>query len=246
MAPYSNLCDDFGVLVYLNTELALPTSRESVLHYFETIKKAYPQMNNFVFRDGEYSLDEDKETGSYRVVTLEPKRICSGFTNPPSIAEADRQHLKVLEIAPFHFDINGLDMDALDVVFSFDLIYSGNHDEVVAEALGLNSSLESLLELPNTKVVKFEPSVMLALDETLNLQCRLNIETRTTAYQLRSGEFDEEALSVYFTVRQYWQGESIEDLTKAYTRQRKKCQELVDNHVIPSIIQPLAQVIDNK
>ena len=36
------------------------------------------------------------------------------------------------------------------------------------------------------------------------LQCRLAIETRTNAYQVRTGEFPDDQISVYFTVRQYW------------------------------------------
>ena len=35
----------------------------------------------------------------------------------------------------------------LDALFAFDFLFSGNHDEVVAEALGLNTTLESLLQL---------------------------------------------------------------------------------------------------
>ena len=45
---------------------------------------------------------------------------------------------------------------------------------------------------------------MLALDDGCRLQCRLSIETRTNAYQIRTGQFPEAPISVYFTVRQYW------------------------------------------
>src|SRR4029077_5902539 len=79
-----------------------------------------------------------------------------------------------------------------------------NHDEVVAEALGLGSALEGLLEVTGTRVVNFEPTITLALDDTCRLQCRLAVETRTSAYQIRTGDFPEDQISVYFTVRQYW------------------------------------------
>jgi len=39
MNPYSSLCDDFGVYVYLNTRMELPTNRETVLHFFESLRK---------------------------------------------------------------------------------------------------------------------------------------------------------------------------------------------------------------
>src|SRR5437867_5609171 len=179
MNPYSSLCDDFGVYVYLNTKTELPTGRETVLHFFESLKRRFPQMTDFDHRDsGEYVLEEDREQGSYRWVTLETRRICSGYVNPPSVEDADKQHERILEVAPYHLDFSPLDCEALDVLFAFDFMYSGNHDEVVAEALGLNTTLEALLQISGTRVINYEPSLMLSLDEGCRLQCRLSVETR--------------------------------------------------------------------
>src|SRR5947208_5267378 len=162
-------------------------------------------MTNFDCREsGEFVLEEDREQGSYRWVTLESRRLCSGFVNPPELEAADALHEHVLQVAPFHLDFNPLDCEALDVLFSFDFLYSGNHDEAVAEALGLNTTLESLLQVNGTKVLGYEPALMLALDDTCRLQCRLNIETRTNAYQIRTNHFPEAPITVFFTVRQYW------------------------------------------
>ena len=110
----------------------------------------------------------------------------------------------VLDLAPPLLTISLLDCEALDVMFGFDFTYDGNHDEVVAEALGVGSALEGLLELPRARVINFEPSLTLALDESCQLQCRLAIETRTNAFQVRTGEYADDQISVYFTVRQYW------------------------------------------
>ncbi|MFN4261333.1 MAG: hypothetical protein ACK4RK_18770 [Gemmataceae bacterium] len=247
MNPYSSLCDDFGIYVYLNTKMALPTSRETVLHFFETLQKQFPEMTDFDQREtGEYVLEEDREKGSYRWVTLEPRRLCSGYVNPPSVAEADTQHERLLEVAPFHLDFNHLDCEALDVLFAFDFMYSGNHDEVVAEALGLPTTLESMLQLPGARIINYEPSLMLTLDESCRLQCRLAIETRTNAYQIRTGQFPEAPISVYFTIRQYWGRQPYKNLIDSYRNQREVCQDLVDNHIIPAVIRPLAQTIAAK
>jgi hypothetical protein len=76
MTPYSSLCDDFGVFVYVNTKLELPTTRESVLHFFGSLQKTFPQMTDFECRDnGEYVLEEDREQGSYRWVGLDGRRF---------------------------------------------------------------------------------------------------------------------------------------------------------------------------
>jgi hypothetical protein len=149
-------------------------------------------------------------------------------------------------VAPYHLGITGLDCEALDVLFAFDFMYSGNHDEVVAEALGMNSTLENLIQMPGTRVINYEPSLMLALDEGCRLQCRLSIETRTNAYQIRTGQFPEAPISVYFTVRQYWGRSQFKEFVESYKNQRRVLQDLVDSHIIPAVVRPLAQTIAAK
>ncbi len=233
MNPYSSFCDDFGIYVYLNTKMELPSGRETVLHFFDSLQKTFPEMTDFDRREsGEFVLEEDREKGSYRWVTLESQRICTGYVNPPNFEDADVQHERVLELAPYHLDFSALDCEAMDVLFAFDFVFSGNHDEVVAEALGLNTTLENLLQLPNSRVINYEPSLMLALDEACRLQCRLSIETRTNAFQVRTGQFPEAPISVYFTVRQYWGRQPYKTFAESYKNQRKICQELVDTHII--------------
>lgn len=247
MNPYSSMCDDFGVYVYLNTKMNLPNGRETVLHFFDRLRKTFPQMTDFDTREnGEFVLEEDREQGSYRWCTLENRRLCSGFVNPPELEAADALHEHVLEAAPYHLDFSPLDCEALDVLFAFDFTYTGNHDEVVAEALGLSTTLESLIQLPGSRVINYEPSLMLALDEACRQQCRLSIETRTNAYQIRTGQFPEAPISVYFTVRQYWGRQASKDFCESYRNQRRTLQELVDTHIIPSIVRPLAQTIATK
>jgi hypothetical protein len=227
--------------------MELPTRRETVLHFFDSLQKTFPQMTDFDCREsGEYVLEEDREQGSYRWVTLETQRFCSGYVNPPDLEAADTQHERVLELAPYHLDFGALDCEALDVLFAFDFMFAGNHDEVVAEALGINTTLENLVQLPGARVINYEPSLMLALDETCRLQCRLSIETRTNTFQVRTGQYPEAPISVYFTVRQYWGRQPYTNFGDSYKNQRRICQELVDSHIVPSVVRPLAQTIANK
>jgi hypothetical protein len=179
-------------------------------------------------------------------VTLESQRLASGYVNPPNIEAADTFHDRILEIAPAHLDFSPLDCEALDVLFAFDFMYSGNHDEVVAEALGLTGPLEGLLQMQGSRVINYEPAVMLSLDDTFRLQCRLAIETRTTTYQVRTGQFPEAPISVYFTIRQYWGRQPAKTFGESYKSQRARCQELVDAHIVPGVIKPLAQAIAAK
>ena len=71
MNPYSSLCDDFGVYVYVNTKMELPRRREAVLHFFDSLQKTFPQMTDFDCREnGEYVLEEDREQGGLDLLAL--------------------------------------------------------------------------------------------------------------------------------------------------------------------------------
>lgn len=247
MNPYTSLCDDFGVYAYLNTKMDLPQSREPILHFFDSLQKMFPRMTDFERREsGEYVLEEDREQGSYRWVSLDGRRLSAGFVNPPALEDADAHLERVLELAPYHLDFSPLDIEALDALFVFDFAFAGNHDEVVAEALSVNSPIEPLVQLPGSRVLNYEPAIMLSLDEACRLQARLSVETRSNAYQVRTGQYPEAPISVYFTVRQYWGRQPFKTLGESYQNQRRICQELVDSHIVPGVIKPLAQTIAAK
>ncbi len=247
MNPQSIESDDFYVNMNLNTEMALPTSRDTVLHYFDQMKKAFPDLRNFYTREsGDLVLEGNKENESYRWLAIEPKRLCSGMVNPKTMEETYRQHELVLDLAPHLLTISVLDCEALDVMFGFDFTYDGNHDEIVAEALGVGPSLEALLDRSGTRVISFEPSITLALEDTCRLQARMSIETRTNAYQVRTGEFGDDQISLYFTVRQYWGQGPERSFIEAYRRQRTIGEEMLESAIIPRVITPLARAIASR
>jgi hypothetical protein len=239
--------DDFYVNLNLNTEMELPTSRDTVLHYFEQMKKAFPDLRNFYTREsGDLVLEGDKDEESYRWLALEPKRMCSGIVNPDSLEEAYKQHELVLDLAPHLLTISVLDCEALDVMYGFDFTFEGNHDEVIAEALGVIPGLEALFDRGPARVINYEPTITLALEDTCRLQARLSFETRTNAYQVRTGEFGDDQISLYFTVRQYWGQGTEGSFTDAFRRQRAIGEEMLQSAVIPKIVRPLARAIASR
>ncbi len=247
MSHYRSLGDDFYVNMNLNTEMDLPQTRESVLHYFEQVQKRFPSMRNFYGRErGEFVLEEDKDQGNYRWMTIEPRRICSGAVNPESLAEALRQHETALEIAPYALSVSPLDCESLNVMVGFDFTYRGNHNELLVEALGICPALERMADVPGATVLGTDPSLQLALDEDCRIQCRLSFEPRTSAYHVRTGEFPEEQLSVYFTVRRYGSLDAGETYAAAMKRLAELCVELVDGYVVENVLLPLQHVIATK
>jgi hypothetical protein len=225
----------------------MPGNRETVLHFFEAVQKAIPSMTEFEKRaDGEFMLEEDRESGSYRWASLDARRLCAGFVNPPAVEDADSHCERILEMAPYHLDLHGMQTESLDVLYYFDLLFQGNHDEVVAEALTGNTPLEGLVQVPGARVLNFQPTLMLALDDACQLQCRLSVETRSSAYQVRTGQFSESPISVYFTVRQFWGKQPFKTLCESYQNQRSILDDLVHSTVIPNVITPLQRAIAAK
>jgi len=244
MQNYQAFSDDYYVNMTLNTEMDLPQSRETVLHFFEQIRKQYPMMRNFYNRErGEFVLEEDKDRGNYRWAAVEGRRVCSGQVNPATVDEALQQHKRVLELAPYALSISPIDCESLNLMYGFDFTYRGNHNELLAEALGVVPAFERLAEFPNATVICNEPSIQLALDPDCRIQCRLSVETRTTAYHVRTGDFPEEQLSVYLTARRYGSLETGETFEAALLRLSQVCRELVDDYVVDHILRPLQQTI---
>ena len=247
MNPYSSLSDDFYINVNLGTEMELPANRETVLHFFERVQKTYPTMRNFYCRDrGDFVLEEDKDQGHYRWCTIEPRRVCSGHVNPESLDEAMAQHKLVLELAPYMLSVSPLDCEALDLLFGFDFSYRGNQNQLVAEALGISPMTEQLAEIPGATIINHEPSLTIALDEDCRVQFRLSVETRTNAYQIRTGEFPEEQVSVYVTARQYGSLSPDKTFVDTLDELEKVCHQMIDTHVVEHVLQPLARTIAMK
>jgi len=247
MTPYASLADDFYINMNLATEMELPGQRETVLHFFERIQKKFPSMRKFYCRDKrDYVLEEDKDQGRYRWAAVEAKRLCSGQVNPPSIESALEQHRLVLDLAPPLLSVSPLDCEALDLLFGFDFAYRGNHNALFAEALGVGSALDRVADLPGGRVINFEPSLTIALDEDCRVQVRVSTETRTNAFQVRTGEFAEEQLSVYVTARQYGSLDPQTTYVDTIDRLAQLAREVVDACVIEQILKPLARTISLK
>lgn len=249
MHAYSSLADDYYINMTLNTEMELPAGRETILGFFERIQKTYPSMRNFFSRDNDrtgqtdFVLEEDKDEGSQRWLNIERRRICSGHINPSTTIDQLEQHTLVLDLIPYMLSVSPLDCEALDFTMGFDFSYKGNHDELVAEALGMGNRLDAVRELPGIQVLNYEPSFTVSLEEDCRRQARLMVETRTNAYQVRRNEYSEDQISVYFTVRQYGSlehGTSYVDTLKELQEQSEK---LMEEYVVGNILRPLAQTI---
>lgn len=245
--PYASFCDDFYVNMRLGSQMTLPTQRDTVLHFFEQLQRAYPTMTRFRKSEGpDFGLEEDRGDSAYRWVSLEGTRLSAGHVNPDSVETALKLHGLLLQIAPHQLGISPLEIDYLDVLFGFDLEFRGNHDEIVAEGLYEHSPLACLLDAQGARPVDFQPTIMVALNDDLRLQARLDVITRTSTQQVRTGNYGDEAISVYLTVRRFWDEPPRLTPGEMLLQLAAKAEQLANDHVIPRIVRPLGAAIASR
>jgi hypothetical protein len=242
---YSSLCDDFFLDMHVNTELDLPSQRDTVLTFFERIRKQYPTMGRFFRRDSnEYCLEEDRSIGQYCWVTLETDRLGCGVVNPSDFEVAYRLDKFVLELMPYMLGVSPLDVDSLDITMSMDFDCHGNHDEVIAESLFAASAIGNMLDIPTAKPIGFSPSIILSLSDDQFTQARISIESKTSVFEPEIKRLqNEEAISLSLTIRQYPKSGEVFDPIKSFNYQSKLAQEIMDEKIVPFFVQPLTEVI---
>ncbi len=245
MSPYGSLSDDFYANVTLQTEMDLPSGRESVLHFFEQMQRRFPKLHHFYQRErGEFILEEEKEHGAYSWVAVESRRVSSGVVNPPNLDEAMEQHHAILDMAPYMLSVSRLDCEALSLMYGFDYAYRGNHNQLLADAIGLPSGLEAIAQRGNSQLMAYEPVIQISLDDVFRTHARINFEPRTGSFPARGGpEYAEELVSVYITVRRFDSLAPDESFVEEIKRLDVLMRELMDNYVIENILKPLQNSI---
>jgi len=242
------LCDDFFVEMYVNTELDLPSHRDTLLSFFERVQRQYPSMGKFYCSSGgNYFLEDGKQGDSYRWVALEHDRICSVVVNPSDFEESYRQHKLILELIPYMLSVSHLDINSLDVTFGMDFEYEGNHDEVILEALFSESCFKSFFEMDMVKVRGFSPVAVFSLSDDGNTEARISIESKTDVYESsKRGRSSDSAISLSFSIRQYPSGIGKFNSQESFVRQCGLAEELLEEKIVPHFVHPLRKVISKK
>lgn len=242
---FGSFCDGLFVDMCINTQLELPSSRETVLAFFERLQKQNPKMNNFARRDaGEYVLEQEDDDRRERWVSLESDRIVAGCADPDDLQQAYTLHNQVLELIPYMLGVSPLDTDAMDITFTMDFDYQGNHDEIIAEALLNGSSFGSLYEYAHSRAVSCCPSMVIGLTDDCRLQARVAVESRSNIFDVRSEKYkSDEPISLYFAVRRYPKPGPDFNLMTAYQEQCRIAEQMMFERIIPNFAQPLNSAI---
>jgi len=243
-ASIGNFSDDFFINVDLHTSLPLPQGRETVLQFCEAVQKQFPDLSDFYQRDGgEFVLEGDRMAGAYRWLELQTKRLSSGAYNPSDAEAAYAQHTWLLERSRYFLGVTPLDVESLDLVYGFNLDFTGNRDAIVGEALLSGSRLGAIVSETGALALNVEPNIVIAMDPECSLQVRLSIETHNSSFQVRTGHYDEEPISVYLAVRAYPHPQQRLEPAASLRRQAEVGEDLIDRVVIPKVVRPIASAI---
>lgn len=244
-------CDDFHTSTRLFFKLDLSLERESTVHFFERVRREYSAMRRFRRRDDNALILEENDAenrgDAQRWIRLEPSSLRFGNFAPPNRAHCRQFGRFVLDQAPAHLTISDLDIDHMEVVYGFDMEFSGNHDQLVAETLFHDHPLASFImgdEAVHT--VDCQPFFGIALTPKCDIQAYLEIKGRTSSYEIRTGDYDTQLLSVNLSVRRYWGFEETPDLPAAYEKLADIADDLAVNRIVPLVVNPLALAIANR
>ena len=132
------------------------------------------------------------------------------------------------------------------MLFGFDLGFGGNHDEIIAESLYGDSPLFCLTEEPGARPVDFQPTVTVSLSEDCRLQARIDVVTRTNSYQVRTGDYSDDVISVYLIVRRYWGDRPRETFENLFLQMAERADTLCNSYVLPRILRPISNAIASR
>ena len=245
MWSFATLGDEFFVTTRLRFKLDLTPSRESLLHFFEQVGRQHPELTRLRrCEDGGVVLDEQAPDGDERrFVRLDAEMLKLGVRRARGPEKLAVFAETVLNLAPCHLSLSGLDFDHMEMLFGFDLEFRGNQDELVANTLFEANPLVAAMTAEGPGVIDFQPTVGVTLSDDCETQAYLEVKSRTSAYEIRCGEYDAAALSVFLTLRRYWGFCPPTNLLQLHAHLLDTGVGIIERQVVPNVVRPLAAAI---
>lgn len=244
---FGALSTDFYINQKLTLKMDLPSERDTLLHFFDQVRKSHPGMTRFRRYEGELSLESSRREAEYTWLSLRQSSIRTGHVNPDSMEDAYRFHRRMLEIAPYYLTLSPLDIDYVELMFGFDIECKANHDEVVYEALFSQSPLGGLLKptdaAAGAKVLDVQPVFGLNLSDDGQLQAYFEVKTRRRTRRGSGRRYAQEPISLFITLRDYGPVDKLDDLKSVTKKLATHCEALAMERLIPDLLNPIVQHI---
>lgn len=241
---YRALCNDFYVNQKVQVKLDLPRGRDTVLELFERIRRQFPEMGQFRRFKDELALESSQSNMPHRWLAVRANTIRSGVVNADNAEDGYKLHRVVLDAAPAYLNVSPLDVEYVELLFGFDLLAAGNHDQIVHDALYANSPLACLIDTPDARVSDCQPLVGLAIGGERELEVYFEVKTRGRSPRTGGDDSDPgEPISVYLTVRKFGAPADPRDLPNVLQSLAHVGEELVESKVAPRLLAPLRDAI---
>ncbi|MEX0744985.1 MAG: hypothetical protein WD118_05235 [Phycisphaeraceae bacterium] len=240
---FGALCTDFYVNQKLVLKLDLPSERETLLHFFDRVRKGVPSMNRFRRYDGEYAIESSRRDPQYQWLALRRNSVRTGHVNPDSMEQAYRFHREVLDLAPHFLTISPIDVDYLELLFGFDLECEANHDQVIHDALLEQTPLAAALDVPGSKMLDVQPVFGLSLSDSGDTQAYFEVKSRPKSRRGSSKPYRGEPISLFVTVRKYGPIDDLVDLQMAFDKLAEQVETLATERLVPYLLTPIARHI---
>ena len=239
------VCDDFHVSSRLFLKLEMVPGRETVLHFFDRLRKEYPRLRKLRRRsNGCLVLEEEPDDGQRRWVRLDADSLRFGHAAPDDLEDFRRFGKLVLEQAPFHLTFSDIDFDHIELLYGFDLMYQGNHDQLVAETLYEDLAVGGFLFGPHaSSIIDAQPYFGIALGPECDVQAYVEVKSRTSTYEVRDDAYETQPITVLLTIRKYWSVGPPATLVEAFDSLSEIAEELAVEKVVPAFVNPLAAAI---
>ncbi len=240
------LCTDFYINQKLALKMDMPAERETILHFFDRIRKALPSMNRFRRYEGELALESSRRDTEYKWMALRRTSIRSGHVNPQTMEDAYRFQRLLLEVSPYHLTISPLDVDYLELMFGFDLECKENHDRIIYEALYERTPMADLLAEGDKhgKILDVQPVFGQALTEEGDLQAYFEVKTRPKSRRGSSRGYRHEPISLFLTLRKYGPIDDVKQLQSEFDSLTKTAEQLATDRLVPDLLTPISQRIN--
>ncbi len=269
---YAAMCADYYVNQRLNLKMDVPMRRDNVLSFFDRLRRERPTLDRFRRYASELALESDGQAGGggagggdgefggghepgggsagfgggggrHEWVAVRKTSVRSGCVDPETPADAMGLHRVVLETSPYFLDISALDVDHLEILYGFDFRAMGNHDQIVYTALLADSPLAALVGKGGFVPLDAQPHLGIALNESCDLQAHVEVKTRTSAREVRTGDYKEEPISVYLTLRKYGPFKDVRELPGVSAELARLAEEILDQRLIPHMLMPIRDAI---
>ena len=75
---------------------------------------------------------------------------------------------------------------------------------------------------------------------------RIDIVTRTNSYQVRTGDYSNDVISVYLILRRYWGDRPREPMEQMFVSMAERAEQLCHNYILPRVVKPISAAIASR